>query len=112
MIQGGLDVVARLRDKLFVVFLSDQISKFWLNSLVSSLRTETLSRAQRGKFFKYSCFSFVLNCFLSEHGRAQRRKFLTPFCLLKYVLLYFHVFFNESGRAQRGKIQNAAVRSL
>ena len=84
--------------------LSDQISKFGLlQSLVSSLRTETLSRAQRGKFFKYSCFSFVLNCFLSIHGRAQRRKFLTPFCLLKYVLLYFHVFLNQSGRAQRGK---------
>ena len=32
--------------------------------------------------------------------------------LSAYVLLYFHVFLNESGRAQRGKIQNAAVRSL
>ena len=55
--------------------LSVQISKFWLlQSLVSSLRTDTLSRAQRGKFFIYYCFSFVFNCFLNKHCRAQRRK--------------------------------------
>ena len=74
--------------------LSVQISKFWLlQSVVSSLRTDTLSRAQRGKFFIYYCFSFVFNCFLNKYGRAQRRNFLNAFLPISYCISMYFLYF-------------------
>ena len=58
--------------------------------VVSSLQTETLSRAQRGKFLCTTVFSLVLYCFLNKHGRAQRRNIFKAFLPMFYCIsMYF-----------------------
>ena len=93
--------------------LSDQISKFWLlQSLVSSLRTETLSRAQRGKFFIYYCFSFVLNCFLNKHGRAQRRNNFSTFLPMFFCISMYFLMKVAARSAEKFKTLQFVVSSL
>ena len=91
--------------------LSDQISKFWLFVVSSLQSTDRNSQPREArKLFHVLLFFICSHLFSKKTQPRAAHNFFQH--LSACVLLYFYVFLNESGRAQRRKFQNAAVRSL